>query len=94
MDGDAASALGTAVADLVAAVAGHGQGDLTVQMLPSDRRGCRRLTVSTTAGPDGTTGSQLSQKHDLVLAKALIAQAGGELDRFVSSTGAGWCIRF
>ena len=84
----------TAVAELVAAVAGYGRGDVTVQMFPSDRHGCRRLTVSTTAGPYGPAGRQLSRRHDLVLAKALIAQAGGELDRFVSNTGAGWCIRF
>ncbi|MGI4942579.1 MAG: histidine kinase dimerization/phosphoacceptor domain -containing protein [Janthinobacterium lividum] len=94
MDGDAASALGTAVAELVAAVAGYGMGDLTVQMLLPDKCGRRRLTVSTTAGPDDTAGPQFSRRHDLVLAKALIAQSGGELDRFVSSSGAGWCVRF
>ena len=94
MDGDAASALGTAVAELVAAVVGYGRSDVTVQMLPSDRRGRRRLTVCAEAGPDGAVSSWPQEGHDLRLARSLLAQVGGELDRFVSSTGAGWCLRF
>lgn len=94
MDGDAAAALGTVVAELVAAAAGYGQGDVTVQMLLPDRRRRGRLTVSTVAGPDSAVSSQFRDAHDFRLARSLIAQAGSELDRFVSSTGAGWCVRF
>lgn len=92
MDGDVAAALGTVVAELVAAVAGYGQGDVTVHILPPN--GCQRMTVCAEAGPDDDHVPQLGREHDLVLAKTLLAQVGGKLDRFVSCTGAGWCIRF
>jgi two-component sensor histidine kinase len=94
MDGDAAVALGTAVAELVAAAAGYGQGDVTVDLTLPDEGGRGRLTLSTAARPDGAVSSQFRGGHDLRLARSLVAQAGGELDRFGSSTGAGWCVRF
>lgn len=103
MSGCTASALGTVAAELVAAVGGGatlGRGcHVLVQLMPPKedgqlrhRRGC--LTVSATIVPDGANEQQPSKRYDLALARSLVAQVGGELDRFVSVTGAGWCVRF
>lgn len=98
MDRHTASALGTVVAELAAVVAGTSRAGagphVVVQLLPRDGTGRGRLTVSRVAMPDGPDGLRPREGCDLVVAKALIAQAGGELDRFVSSTGVGWCVRF
>ena len=108
MDRHTASALGTVVAELAAAVAGIGRAGsgqagngwagagphVLVQLLPHDGRGRGRLTVSMAAPPDGVDGLRPRDGYDLGLARSLVAQAGGELDRLVCCTGAGWCVRF
>ena len=98
MDGHTASALGTVVAELAAAAAGTGRAGagphVLVQLLPGNGNGRGRLAVSVVAMPDGADGQWPKEGCDLRLARSLLAQAGGELDRFVSCTGAGWCVRF
>ena len=128
MDRHTASALGTVVSELAAAVAGIGRAGIgragigragsgqagngqagngragngwagagphvLVQLLPHDGRGRGRLTVSMAAPPDGVDGLRPRDGYDLGLARSLVAQAGGELDRLVCCTGAGWCVRF
>ena len=98
-----ASALGTALAALIASVGGgtalKTSSRVLVQLMPASEDGCSRrrrgrLTVSASGIPADVERQPSDRGYGLQLARSLVVQAGGELDRFVSCTGAGWCIHF